>query len=288
MIRSARQYTRDIFIFNMPELPEVETIRLQLESLIGEQIGNVTVHRYDIARGDIETIVGKSIIGVRRFGKLIVIDFSSEVSVAIHLKMTGRLSVLMREAIAPKHTHVELLLRSNRRLTFSDARRFGYIQVIATDEVDNLPFIQNLGKEPLKDFTLPYFQTILKKSSRPIKTLLLDQTRIAGLGNIYASEALWIARVNPITPAKQLLAKEIRALFKAINSVLREGIQRGGASDNTYRDLRGEKGSYQHFFKVYNRKGKPCSRCGAPIAMIRQAGRSTFFCPKCQALGMRE
>jgi formamidopyrimidine-DNA glycosylase len=145
-----------------------------------------------------------------------------------------------------------------------------------------LPFIRNLGKEPLKDLTLSDFKKLLLKSSRAIKVLLLDQSKIAGIGNIYDCEALWLARIHPQRKANSLRETEIKKLFTAIEEVLREGITRGGASDNTYRNLYGGKGEYQNFFKVYGRTGKPCMRCSIPIVRESLGGRGTFFCPNCQ------
>ena len=269
----------------MPELPEVETIRTQIEqSVVGLHITNVTFpdRQSKILKGEIERVIGQTIIAARRFGKLLIIDLSDKYSLAIHLKMTGRLYLLDPDKKHPPHTHLIFTLQ-NKLLTFSDARRFGYVQIMLTEEVTKLPFIIRLGKEPLKDLKLSDFEQLLRKSKRPIKTLLLDQQRIAGIGNIYACESLWMAQIDPHTPASSLQKKQIQELFTAIEDVLAEGIARGGASDNSYRNLMGGKGKYQNFFKVYGRTGKPCMRCGNPIERITLGGRGTFFCPHCQA-----
>ena len=272
----------------MPELPEVETIRMQLEShVLGLSIHSLHVVRPDIVRGDIYAIQNASITAVRRFGKLLVIDTSIGLSMAIHLKMTGRVSLIALEDDLLPHTHVQFFLEEKdgthtQQITFSDYRRFGFIHVLPTQEVTSLPFIQKLGKEPLKDLMLEDFIALCGKTKRVTKTLLLDQQKIAGIGNIYASEALWLSHIDPRRSANTLTSKECRELFDAIESVLAEGIARGGASDNTYRNLLGGKGSYQDFFKVYNRAGKPCVRCGDDIKRIVQTGRSTFYCPTCQ------
>lgn len=272
----------------MPELPEVETIRTQLEShVVGLSIYSLHVVRPDIVRGEIELIKGSSITSIRRFGKLLIIDTSAGLSMAIHLKMTGRVSLVSLDDELLPHTHVQFLLEETngthtRQITFSDYRRFGFIHVLSTKDVASLPFIQKLGKEPLKDLTADDFIALCGKTKRVMKTLLLDQQKIAGIGNIYASEALWLAHIDPRRSANTLTLKECQSLFDAIESVLREGIARGGASDHTYRNLLGGKGSYQDFFKVYNRAGKPCVRCGDTIQRIVQTGRSTFYCPTCQ------
>jgi formamidopyrimidine-DNA glycosylase len=161
-------------------------------------------------------------------------------------------------------------------------RRFGFVHVLPTIAVAELPFLMTLGKEPLKDLTFSDFESLLKNSNRPIKNLLLDQHKIAGIGNIYACEALWIAQVNPQRAGNRLKKNQIKKLFSAIEAVLQEGLQRGGASDNSYRNLLGGKGEYQNFFKVYGQTGKPCQRCGTKIERITLAGRGTFFCPHCQ------
>jgi formamidopyrimidine-DNA glycosylase len=161
-------------------------------------------------------------------------------------------------------------------------RKFGFVSLHTKEEILTLPFIRNLGKEPLKDLSLKDFKNLLSHSNRAIKVLLLDQSKIAGIGNIYDCEALWIAGIRPQKPANSLRQIEIKKLFTAIEDVLREGILRGGASDNSYRNLFGGKGEYQNFFKVYGRTGKPCLRCQTPIIRVSLGGRGTFFCPKCQ------
>ncbi|MBP9700502.1 bifunctional DNA-formamidopyrimidine glycosylase/DNA-(apurinic or apyrimidinic site) lyase [Candidatus Woesebacteria bacterium] len=270
----------------MPELPEVETIRRQLErEVVAHRITTIVVHRSDVLRGDSANLHAQTLTGVRRFGKLLVLDFENGISACIHLKMTGRLTLLSSTATLPSHTHVEFYLQSGqevRRLAFSDMRRFGYIHILPSDQVEALPFISRLGKEPLKNLSFQDFQTLLLRSARGIKTLLLDQSKIAGIGNIYACEALWIAKISPLKISKNLTSLEQKNLFSAIEEVLQEGIIRGGASDNTYRDLLGEKGRYQQFFKVYGRKGKPCSRCQSSIERVVVGGRGTWLCPNCQ------
>ncbi len=270
----------------MPELPEVETIRRQLErEVIACRIIKIVIHRPTILLGDSNHLQAQALRSVRRFGKLLVLDFENGYSACVHLKMTGRLTLQSSTESVPIHTHLEFHLQPNKtwnRLTFSDVRRFGYVHILPSAQVESLPFIRSLGKEPLKDLSFQEFQTVVQQTARGIKTVLLDQTKIAGIGNIYACEALWIARVHPLRSSKTLTSSEQQRLFVAIEEVLQEGIARGGASDNTYRDLLGEKGNYQQFFKVYGRNGEPCVRCESPIERMVIGGRGTWFCPTCQ------
>ncbi|HSW89621.1 MAG TPA: bifunctional DNA-formamidopyrimidine glycosylase/DNA-(apurinic or apyrimidinic site) lyase [Patescibacteria group bacterium] len=267
----------------MPELPEVETVRKQLEqNVVGLTIHNVEQKRHLILRGDAKSLESEKNLGARRFGKLLILDLSGGLSLAIHLKMTGRLTLLKPEEPLPEHTHVIFHLTNKERLAYSDYRRFGYIHILPTDKVNEHAFVAKLGKELLKDFTLEDLEKLCAVSKRPIKTLLLDQEKIAGIGNIYACESLWIAKINPKRTANGLQQAEIQRLFASIEEVLKEGIARGGASDNSYRNLFGGRGEYQNFFKVYMREGKPCPRCQTPIQKIFLGGRGTFFCPHCQ------
>src|SRR5258708_846203 len=231
----------------MPELPEVETIRRQIESqLIGAKITGITIQEHGAIDDDGKDIAGAVIIAARRFGKLLVIDTSRGYSLAIHLKMTGRLTLLPIGEKFPPHTHLIFHLESKSQkvkketdffLTFSDYRRFGYVHVVETKDVEKIKFIPTLGKEQLKSLNLAHFSSLLLKTKRHIKTLLLDQTKIAGIGNIYACESLWIAKIHPERAANSLKSQETKRLFGAIKTVLKEGIRRGGASDNSYRNL---------------------------------------------------
>ncbi len=275
----------------MPELPEVETIRRQLEKSIGQVITSVEYTPSKVIRGNMSALENVTIRFVRRFGKLLVIDLSNNVTLTVHLKMTGRLSLLGINEPNPSYSHIAFLLQQKNeskpsmKLVFSDMRKFGFVSIHAANEIENLPFIMKLGKEPLKDLTLNDFQSLLSASSRAIKVFLLDQSKIAGIGNIYDCEALWMARIDPRRSANSLLYTEVKRLFRAIEEVLTEGIERGGASDNTYRNLFGGKGQYQDFFKVYGRAGKGCLRCSTEIVRESLGGRGTFYCPMCQKKG---
>lgn len=267
----------------MPELPEVETIRRQAsEKLIGMKITDAQYKPSKVAKGDLRQVIGKRVTGVRRFGKLLVLDLQDNFSLCVHLKMTGQLTLQSEKKPEPKYAHITFMLGNNQKLIFSDLRKFGYVHVLPTDHVVKQPFVRSLGKEMLKDFSFADFEVMLKKSSRAIKVLLLDQQKVAGIGNIYDNEALWMAKIHPARLAKSLKPAERKRLFQALEDVLREGINRGGASDNSYLDLFGQKGNYQDFFKVYARKGQPCMRCQTPIERLSLGGRGTFLCPHCQ------
>lgn len=278
----------------MPELPEVETIRLGLQKfLIGHTIIDVDVRLPKQLRGDYHKIIGAKVIGAKRYGKGLVIDLDNGHSLAVHVKMTGQLLYKGTEepkepketevfSLPDKYTHVVFTLDNNAVLYYRDMRQFGWIHVLPTDEVLEVPFFKSLGKEPLKDLTFNDFQTILHKYKTPIKLLIMDQTKIAGAGNIYANDALYLAKIHPRRPASSLTDKEQKALFDAIETVLKKGIEVGGASEWHYVDVLGGKGQYQNFFQVYRKNGTPCQRCGTIIEKIVLGGRGTFFCPDCQ------
>lgn len=276
----------------MPELPEVETIRGQIETnLFGFTVTKVHCFHSQIVSGDIEALVGETLLTVRRFGKLLVLDLSQQnthtkISCAAHLKMTGRLELTFTQSDTPplKDEHVRIFWNRGKErasLKFFDTRKFGHIQVIPTTEVEQLKFVHSLGPDALS-ITLKQFQDVCRISSRPIKSLLLDQHSIAGIGNIYACESLWMAKINPLVRANQLTHRQCLLLHTSVRRVLRESLRFGGASDNTYRDLWGHKGEYQNHFKVYHRKSLACSRCGTKITYTKLSGRGTFYCPNCQ------
>lgn len=291
----------------MPELPEVETIRRGLERFIlGYHMTHVEIRLPKVMKGNIDEVLGSPIIDVERFGKGLVINFANHYSVAIHVKMTGQLIVKQvdkqKESTYPpvnihiakekahglpnKWTHVIFSLKheSGDKLTlyYNDIRQFGWIKVLKTIEVKNELFFKQLGKEPLKDLTLDAFIAILAVSKMPIKQLLMDQSKIAGIGNIYANDALWESEIDPRRPSRTLDSKEQNILFSAVETVLREGIERGGASETNYVNASGGKGSYQEVFRVYKKDGSICPRCGGKIVKTRLGGRGTWYCPRCQ------
>jgi formamidopyrimidine-DNA glycosylase len=265
----------------MPELPEVETIRRGLEEcLVGRRIDGVEIHLAKQFAGDIRDVVGAEVVGVNRHGKGLVIDLDNGYSLAIHVKMTGQL--IYGSHLEDGHVHVVFGLDNGRFLFYRDIRQFGWIRVIRSSELKVLSFFRDLGPEPLKDLTGEKFFEIVGGSRMPIKLLLMDQKKIAGIGNIYANDALFVARIDPRRVALSLAREEMTALFEGVEEVLRRGIEMGGASEWNYVNVLGEKGGYQNFFQVYRREGSQCTRCGGKIERIKLGGRGTFFCAGCQ------
>lgn len=270
----------------MPELPEVETIRRDLNRLIvGKKILDITTDSPKQVQPSLtevkKAIVGATIKKIERRAKLLQIFLSNGQILAVHLKLTGRL--LVRKKGAPKDDwqHVAISLSGNKELRFADLRKFGWIKLVNSDQ---LSVISNeLGIEPLTpDFTLEKFIQIIHSSTRPIKLVLMDQQKIAGLGNIYANDALFLAKIDPRRPAKKVSEEEAKRLFKAIEKVLQAGIKYRGASDQYYLDALGRKGSYQDHFLTYGREGKKCFDCKGEIKRLKIGGRGTFFCSRCQ------
>ncbi|MEK7188706.1 MAG: bifunctional DNA-formamidopyrimidine glycosylase/DNA-(apurinic or apyrimidinic site) lyase [Patescibacteria group bacterium] len=304
----------------MPELPEIETIKLQLQKvLIGQKLIRVQVLSPKSVQGNIKLLEGQQVEGIRRKAKVLLIDFSKNLTAAFHFKMTGQLvyngvggparNASIRVAGGhPTEDFVGKLPSAHTRvifdfdhgppagrqgaLYFNDQRLFGWVIVDTSAKIETLKFLQKLGPEPHVTksssgqafLTLDLFKKILSKSRRPIKVVIMDQEVISGVGNIYANDALWEARINPRTPASQLDSKTSRQLYDAILKVLREGIKYGGATaaDAKYVDLRGLGGHYQDHFRVYDRENLPCHNCGTKVEKFVLGGRGTYFCPACQ------
>ncbi len=288
----------------MPELPEVETIRLGLQKyLVGQRIEKLEVRLPKIFQGSAKQIEGAKIIGVRRFGKGLVIDLSNNYSLAIHIKLTGQLIYrgpetakvvnVSKEKIGGelpnKWTHVIFKLDKNSFLYYNDLRQFGWIKIVKTDDVKNLPFFKELGPEPpvaasigVQPLTQELFEGVIKSSNVAIKPLLMDQKKIGGIGNIYANDALFDARIDPRRRAKTLSDEEIKILYDSILKVLKLGLKEGGATEVNFVNALGQEGGYQNHFLVYGREGEKCKRCGETIKKIKLGGRGSYFCPVCQ------
>lgn len=279
----------------MPELPEVETIRKGLqEYVVGHTIENVDILHPGIVQGDIKDIVGSKIIGARRIGKGLIIDLSNNLSLAIHIKLTGQLIYRGKEtervevskekvgSVPNKFTHVIFELDHDAKLYYNDQRRFGWIKILPTPQVMELAFFKDMGPEPFKDLTLPKFEQIVTGKTTKIKPLIMDQTKIGGIGNIYANDALFKARINPARPAKSLTNKEIKKLFESILAVMEKSFKEGGASELSFVNVLGQTGNYQMHSLVYGKAGKECPRKDGKIKRITLAGRGTFFCQHCQ------
>jgi formamidopyrimidine-DNA glycosylase len=269
----------------VPELPEVETIVRDLRRLVrGARIAGVEIVRPDLVAGDADRfeadLAGASITHISRRAKNLVFDLGAA-RLVVNLGMTGRLLVIDPGAPLPDHLGVRFTLEDGRSLLYQDVRRFGRLELLSADEWAARDAA--LGIEPLSDDLDPDTLYRLTRTSRvAIKTWLMDQRRIVGVGNIYASEALFRARVNPRTPAKRITKKKAGALAPAIRTVLQEAIDFRGTTLLDYRDASGERGGFAARLAVYDREGEPCRVCSTPIRRIVQGGRSTFFCPTCQ------
>ena len=275
----------------MPELPEVEIVARSLEETIkGRRIASARLNREKLAPsvppGRFSSLLSSRTIGsVSRRGKHILVGLSGGVTLVVHLRMSGRFVLLDEGEENPKFTHAEFDFVNGRRLVFQDQRHFGYMNIAATDEVAVLPEIVKLAPEPFSDeFDIGYLRRVLASSRRPLKELLLDQTKVCGLGNIYAAEAMFLARLHPALPASRVSAVKTGRLHRAIIDVLKESVEAGlakrldpGNIENRYFN-----GSSDGDWLVYDREGKLCHRCGSGIRRIVQAGRSSYFCPKCQ------
>ena len=304
----------------MPELPEVETIRLQLnQTLKGLKITGIEVLKTKSFQGQAKKIIGRKVLGVDRRAKIILIELEGNYCLAIHLKLTGQLIFRMEETFGSaqgkhegrgveekgngpfaikdlpnKFTRVIISFNNEGKLYFNDLRIFGWIKVIGIKNnkpgvkkaCAELPELGKLGPEANdgKTFTLDYLKEVLRKTKKPIKLVLLDQEKLAGVGNIYANEALFLAKVRPDRPANSLDEDEIEMLRDSILLVLKEAIEHKGSSDRdeAYRQISGEKGTHQNYLQVYGRAGQKCPKCSGKIVRIKLGGRGTFYCPDCQ------
>ncbi len=288
----------------MPELPEVETVRRGLHELI---IGKTVVKEtHDTEKGfpnasdDVtHFLLGADITDVRRRAKVLIIDLSTEYSLLIHLKMTGQLVFVGTTRFGAGHpndslihdlpdnsTRVTLEFSDTSKLFFNDQRKFGWMRLMPTLEIPNIDFMQKVGPEPLSTtFTAKEFmQRFSRRAKTNIKAALLDQSVVAGIGNIYADESLWGAKIHPKRLVGSLSNKEFTLLYTEVRAVMNKAIEEGGSSNHTYINAEGKKGSYMTFARVFRREGLPCPRCGTTIEKIRVAGRGTHICPHCQHL----
>lgn len=292
-----------VYNIDMPELPEVETVRRGLAELLPKHTVQGVVTDYDKsfpnAPADVQSfLVGAQVTAVKRRAKVLIIELSTDYTLLIHLKMTGQLVYRADDgqrfgAGHPNHSLIgELPDRSTRvslqldgaQLFFNDQRRFGWVRLLPTNEVPNIDFFKKVGPEPLAaDFTATMFRgRLLRRPNSTIKAVLLDQTVIAGIGNIYADEGLWGAKIHPATRTKDVSTAKLNNLYKALRDVLELSIQKGGSSDKNYVDVKGKRGSYLTFANVFRREGQACPRCGHEIIKLRVAGRGTHICPHCQ------
>lgn len=287
----------------MPELPEVETVRRGLETLIiGRVIRSVGVlaspKSFPNAQADVDAfMINAEITAVRRRAKVLLIDLSTSYTLVIHLKMTGQLVYRGEQVFGAGHptdsligelpdrsTRVMIEFMDNSWLYFNDQRKFGWIKLIPTVEVPNIDFMRKVGPEPLEaDFTARQFaERFSRRKNTNIKAALLDQSVVAGVGNIYADESLWGAKISPKRKVADVTEKEFETLYTELRAVMNLAIEKGGSTDKNYVNAEGKRGSYMDFARVFRREGLPCPRCGTTIEKIKWAGRGTHFCPVCQ------
>lgn len=290
----------------MPELPEVETVRLGLLTLLpGKSVRQVAFDwpkGFPNAQADVNKfLIGSSVSDVRRRAKVLIIDLDNDYSLIVHLKMTGQLvfranddssrfgaghpNASLAGSLPDKSTRVTLDF-GDSKLFFNDQRKFGWMRLVPTLKIPEIDFFRKLGPEPLsEDFSsADFIKRLKRRPNANIKAVLLDQTVVAGIGNIYADESLFAAKIHPLTLVKDLSKPRMEELFQKLQTVLLLSLEKGGATEENYVNARGEKGSYQLFAQVYKRDGQPCLVCGTIIEKSKVAGRGTHTCPTCQPM----
>jgi formamidopyrimidine-DNA glycosylase len=287
----------------MPELPEVETVRRGLQALLLGLVVRAETHDwprgFPNSRTDVASfLIGAHITQVRRRAKVLLIDLSTDYSLIIHLKMTGQLVYRSKTAafgaghpnnslvgdLPDRSTRVTLTFTDDSHLYFNDQRKFGWMRLMPTVEVENLDFFRKVGPEPLAaDFTPEQFiERLFRRRKSGVKAVLLDQTVVAGIGNIYADESLWAAKIHPETAVQDIPQRQLVDLYHGLQKILQLSIEKGGSTDRNYVDAQGKRGSYLTFASVFRREGQPCLRCGTSVIKLRVAGRGTHICPHCQ------
>jgi formamidopyrimidine-DNA glycosylase len=286
----------------MPELPEVETVRTGVSKFLpGLKITAVSsdwVKSFPNAQADVEQfLIGAKVVAVKRRAKVLMIELDTDYTLVIHLKMTGQLVYVGKERFGAGHpndslvghlpdksTRVIFELNNSAKLYFNDQRKFGWVRLIPTAEVPNIDFMKKVGPEPLSDDFTPkiFIERINKRANTTIKAALLDQTVLAGVGNIYADESLWGAKIHPASRVRDVPEAKLKKLHTELQYVLNLAIEKGGSTDRNYVNAEGKRGSYIDFARVFRQEGKACLRCGTIIIKTRVAGRGTHTCPKCQ------
>jgi len=286
----------------MPELPEIEIVRRSLLKLINKakiidiKINNKNL-RYKISKALFNSLLNKQIIKISRKSKYLIFHFKKKL-LLIHLGMSGKLLVVRQKNnlllktsfyynlnILKKHNHVLFFLNNDHTLIYNDVRRFGFLKVYNANDQEKIPFLKKLGHEPFaKKFSLKYFKNFTKNKKKNIKNLLMDQTFVSGLGNIYVNEVLFASKINPLRACNNLSEIELKNIISNIKKILKYSISKGGASIKDFINTEGKSGNFQQFFKVYSRENKNCSRnsCNGKIEKILISNRSSFYCNKCQ------
>ena len=272
----------------MPELPEIETVRRGLSPLLtGRRLVGVEVRerrlREPVVPRALMRLTGSTVTGIRRRSKYLLVDTDTGLTLVIHLGMTGQLWVADRGRARRPHEHVVIALDDGRELRFADTRRFGLLHVVRSDRLERHPRFEGLGPEPLDHgLTGEVLFRATRGRSRPVKSFLLDTRSIAGVGNIYACEALHRAGLNPKRQVRRIGLPAWDRLLASLKTVLEGSIRAGGTTLRDFLNADGEVGYYAVSLRVYDRAGEPCGRCGVRIRRIVQAGRGTFYCPRCQ------
>ena len=273
----------------MPELPEVETIKRELlEKVKGKRVSGVRVEKEKsvklVSPGEFEKIlVGKVFSDIQRRGKYLIIYLDSESTLIVHLRVTGRLLFSKDGQKIPKYTKIIFTFDDGSQLFFSDMRGFGTAYLVAGTDFGLIPGLAQIGPEPLEsNFSPEVLANLLRKKRGKIKPILMDQSFIAGVGNIYAQETLFRAGIHPERDVSTLSKEEIKAIYESLTTILRQAIAHRGTSTDTYVDLNGKKGSFEAQLQVYGKEDQTCMKCGNPIRKKKIAGRGTCFCPKCQ------
>ena len=275
----------------MPELPEVELVAQSLNKLVAkrkiivDELLRERLAPFNATDEFAEKLKEAEIKSVKRRGKHILFDLDNGQTLIAHLRMSGRFMLLPLERENPKYTHAAFYFADETRLVFQDQRHFGFMRIVETDKLHETKELKSLAPEPFgEDFTAKYLRGVLKTSKKSLKEFLLDQTKVTGLGNIYASEAMFLARINPQIPANEVPTRKANILFEKIREVLKESIAHGSTLNVNPENIDGSYygGGYSHGWRVYDREDEECVVCQKPIARLKQGGRSTYFCPKCQ------
>jgi formamidopyrimidine-DNA glycosylase len=287
----------------MPELPEIEIVKRSLFKMINKaKIINITINnpnlRYKITNKFSKNLVGEKILKISRRSKYLIIHFRKKL-LLIHLGMSGKLLLLRKRdktlfktsfyynlKIIPKHNHIYFFLNNGLVLIYNDVRRFGFFKLFNNNDLKKISFLKKLGLEPLgSKFNENYFENYTKNKDKNVKNLLMDQTFVSGLGNIYVNEVLFMSKIHPLKHSRRLSKKKIKILTLSIKKVLRDSISKGGSSIKDFVSSQGKSGTFQEFFKVYGKENEDCSRnsCGGKIKKIFVSNRSTFYCNKCQS-----
>ena len=274
----------------MPEMPEVETVRRTLFPLIkGKTIKEVTLWYPKIIASDpaefVQKVAGQEVLTIDRYAKYLLIRLSGNLTIVSHLRMEGKYRLVDVATPKDKHDHVQFAFTDQTALRYNDVRKFGRMQLVETGTEKVTTGISKLGVEPNSpEFTVKYLSIGLKRKKKSIKNTLLDQSVVAGLGNIYVDEVLWESKIHPLSMANKIPQKKVKELHDNINALISLAIEERGTTIHTYLDANGQTGGFQKMLQVYGHRGEPCVRCGTPLEKIKVTGRGTTYCPHCQVM----